>query len=102
MKQQQLSGLRQFIHRFETEKPIYTFHTEATLTPYIYGSAITDFVQYMYNEKLVPANYMDIADRWNEAKDREQFIAALNEEECLQLLGGFIRGDRFCDGLLAC
>ncbi|MBO9684154.1 MAG: hypothetical protein J7502_16055 [Flavisolibacter sp.] len=71
MNQQQLNKLRQFIHRFETKKPIYTFDTELTLTPYIYGSAINDFVRYMYDEKLVQANYMDIADRWNEADDKK-------------------------------
>ena len=101
MQKQQLQKLQQFNQRFQTEQPLYTLDDGAILAPYVYGQAINDFRDYMYSEQLIPRDYTKILDKWYQVKDQKQFITTLGKEECVQLLGAFIRQDRFIDGLLA-
>ncbi len=102
MKTKQLTQLQNFVQRFKDEKPLYTLHFEPlTMQPYTYGKALTDFIKFMYQEKLIVSDYTQIQDAYFKTKNESKFISKLNEEDCLSLLTAFIRQDRFIDGLLA-
>lgn len=102
MKTKQLTQLQNFVQRFKDEKPLYTIQLEPlTMEPYTYGKALTDFIKFMYKQKLIVSDYTQMQESYFKTKNESKFISRRNEEECLSLLTAFIRQDRFIDGLLA-
>jgi len=101
MIKHQCSQLQNFIQRFKDEAPLYTLDLENLMAPYNYGEALSDFIKFMYDEELVTGKYFKILNEFTKAKSAKSFIYGLNEEDCLLLLTGFIRQDRFSDGFLA-
>lgn len=102
MTKKQSEQLNQYIERFKIEKPLYTMDFKSSiLIPYRYGNAISEFISFMYKEQLVQGDYDDILGLLIKTKDVKNFISNLSEHDCLLLLTGFIRQDRFFDGFLA-
>ncbi len=102
MTKEQSEQLNQYIERFKLEKPLYTLDIKSSLLmPYRYEKAISEFISFMYKEKLVRGDYDGILKLFMQTEDGKSFISNLTEPDCLLLLTGFIRQDRFSDGFLA-
>jgi hypothetical protein len=93
--------LKQFLHRFQSEQPLYLIHPNYPIDPYEYKSAIVDFVRFAYDHQWVSPDYRSIEPAWLGAPDKKQFITGLDEKSVLHLIAWHIRGDRFCSGMLA-
>lgn len=93
--------LKEFLHRFKSEQPLYIVHPHYSIDPYEYQSAIVDFVRFAYDHQWVSPDYRSIEAAWLETSDKKQFIAGLDEKSVLHLIAWHIRGDRFCSGMLA-
>jgi len=62
---------------------------------------INDFIQFCYDNNLVPTNYRLIEKELIGNRTKAEWFTGLGEEKVVQCIAYFIRGDRFCDGLLA-
>ena len=93
--------LKHFLHRFETEQPLYVVHPHYSIDPYEYNAPIIDFVRFAYDHQWVSPDYRSIEESWLAAPDKKEYIAQLDQKMVLHLIAWHIRGDRFCSGMLA-
>jgi hypothetical protein len=101
MTKEQAKQLIAFEQKFKDTDRLYSMSTELTFAPFIYGDEINDFIQFCYDNNLVPANYQLIEEELIGNRTKAEWFTGLSEEEVIQCIAYFIRGDRFCDGLLA-
>src|SRR3954452_24477489 len=101
MNKEQAQQLTGFSKRFKEATSLYSLNTENFLSPYEYGEEITDFVDFFYSNNLVSPDYLEIQEELTVNRAKPEWYAGLCEKKAIQSLCCFIRGDRFCDGLLA-
>lgn len=101
MTKKQAKQLIAFEQKFKEANSLYTIRTEITIMPYNYGAEITDFIQFCYDNNLVNTNYHLIKKELIGNRTKVEWFSGLTKEKIIQCIGYFIRGDRFCDGLLA-
>lgn len=100
MNKEQARQLIAFSKKFREIASLYSFNAENPLSPHVYGKEISDFIQFFYNNKLISPEYGQIREELFVNKTKPEWYAGLSEQKILECLSYFIRGDRFCDGLL--
>ncbi len=77
MTKQQCNRLQNFIQRFKDEKPLYTLDLNLSfMAPYNYGEALSDFIEFMYDEELVTGDYYKILNVFIKVKKPKNFISS--------------------------
>ena len=101
MTKEQAEQFVAFETKFKEANPLFRISETLSMTPYLYGDEISDFIQFCYDNNLVKQDYYLIEKEWRKNKTKAAWFAGLTEEKLVQCIGYIIRGDRFSDGFIA-
>src|SRR4051794_36921081 len=96
LTKEQVNYLGACAKNFAHAHSLYTLITDRlTITPYMYGEEIDDYVGWAYVNNLVPGDYATIETEYDKNCSNEAWYKTLQEEDVIKCLALAIRRDRF-------